>query len=78
MPDNVSKLKEHGLIHSHANLSEADKATVNGLSDTEVNSLISMKSKLPADFIKRHAGVDTAEPNTADPKPGAHTVGIVF
>lgn len=78
MPDNVSKLKQHGLIHPQANLSEADKATVNSLSDTEVNSLVSMKGKLPAAFIKRHAGVDSAEPNTAEPAAGKQTLGIVF
>lgn len=78
MADNVSKLKEHGLIHKQANLSDADKATVNGLSETEVNSLISLKAKLPADFIKRHTGVGTAEPDSPEPKAGAHTVGIVF
>jgi hypothetical protein len=74
----VSKLKEHGLIHKQANLSDEDKATVNKLSESEVNSLISIKAKLPADFVKKHAGVGTAEPDTPEPKPGAHTVGIVF
>jgi len=68
----VDKLKQAGLIHHQANLSQQDHDTINSLSDHEVDALISVKKKLPADFIKKHAGVDSPEPSAS------RSLGIVF
>jgi hypothetical protein len=70
--DNVSTLKQHGLIHHEAKLSAEDEKTVNGLSDDEVKALVSIKKKLPHGFIQRHTGVDSPEASAS------RTVGIVF
>ncbi len=68
---NVQKLMDAGLIASSAALSQADQAVINGLTDQEVSALISINSKLPADFKQRNFG-------SAGPQQSARIIGIVF
>ncbi len=70
---NVDRLKQAGIILPAADLSDKDEDIVNSLSDDEVKALISIKKKVPADFLKRNCDVDSI-----DPGPAARIIGIVF
>lgn len=51
----VEKLQKGGVIATPHQISEQDQAAINGLSDDEVNTLISVKNKLGEDFFKKTA-----------------------
>lgn len=69
---NISRLMDAGIIAAGAALNPADQQVVDSLTDDEVSALISIKSKLTADFVQRNF------PSSATPAPGTRTIGIVF
>ncbi len=69
---NISKLTSAGLIAAGASFSDADQALLESLSDDEVNALISIKQKLPAEFLQRNC---SGGPQAA---AGGPALGIVF
>ncbi len=67
---NLTTLISGGVISGTNALSDADKATIESLSSDEVTALISIHTKVSADFLTR---------NCSSPNPSpAHPVGIVF
>ncbi len=73
---NLSKLAAAGLIGPNATFTAADQAVLDSLSDAEVNALISIKNKLPADFMQRHAQQQGA--SGAQLTQSTQSIGIVF
>jgi len=67
---NVEKLTKAGLITSAAALKPADHDLIEKLTEQEVAALISIKSKLTADFTDRHLSATATGVRPA--------VGIVF
>ena len=67
---NLATLITGGVISAANALSDADKATIESLSGDEVTALISIHSKVGADFLTRNCSSPTPSP--------AHPVGIVF
>jgi hypothetical protein len=57
---NLDRLISAGIIPSNNTLSKDDITTINSLDPNEVDALISLKSKLGDDFLKRNA---VASPN---------------
>jgi hypothetical protein len=70
---NLSKLMDAGIIAANAAFNPADQATIDSLSDAEVNALISIKQKVPASFLQQHCGVQSPQP-----AQNVRTIGIVF
>ncbi len=54
MSSNLEKLKTAGVVPDDHTLTDADTSTIENLSDQEVQSLISLKQKLGADFVQRN------------------------
>jgi hypothetical protein len=55
-PTNVDRLTTAGVIpKGYKNLTDAEKATINKLSDGEVEAITSATSKLDPNFMKKHA-----------------------
>jgi hypothetical protein len=52
---NVQRLQKAGIIAVKHNLTEADQAKVNGLTESEVSALISARQKLGDALIKKSA-----------------------
>ena len=72
--NNVQKLMSAGVILAGTVLSQADQDTINGLSDSEVSALISLKGKLwGGDFLQRNCNVASPAP-----APGTRVIGIIF
>jgi hypothetical protein len=57
--NNLNALIAAGVIPKNHTLSAADIDTINDLSTEEVDTIIALKTRLGADFIKRNA-VDAA------------------
>jgi hypothetical protein len=51
---NLERLQEAGLVDKNYNFTAEEKATIESLTDAEVNHLISSKEKLGESFIKKH------------------------
>ena len=72
--DNVAKLFNAGVILAGTVLSQADKDTINGLTDSEIAAIISLKGKLwGGDFLNRNCSVSSPAP-----AQGVRAIGIVF
>ncbi len=67
---NVSKLMEAGVISAGASLSQEDQDLINSLSPSEVDALISIKSKLTPGFVQRNLSASATR--------GEASMGIVF
>lgn len=53
---NLQKLTAAGIIpKGYDKLSDAEKATINGLTAEEVKAIISASSKFSPEFLKKHA-----------------------
>ncbi|NIO39543.1 MAG: hypothetical protein GTO41_04725 [Burkholderiales bacterium] len=53
---NMDRLTAAGIIpEGYDKLSDAEQATINGLSSEEVEAIISAASKVGHDFVKKHA-----------------------
>ena len=52
---NVQQLQKAGIIAAKHNLTEADQAKVNGLTESEVSALISARQKLGDALLKKSA-----------------------
>ena len=52
---NVQRLQKAGIIAAKHNLTEADQAKVNSLSESEVSALISARQKLGDALIRKSA-----------------------
>ena len=51
---NLERLERAGLIRSGYEFSQEDKRLLDGLSEEEVEALISVKRKVGEDFLRRH------------------------
>jgi hypothetical protein len=71
---NVSKLMDAGIISAGATLSQEDQELINSLSPSEVDALISIKSKLTPGFVQRNLGGSS----TAALSGAQQAIGIVF
>ncbi len=67
---NYQRLLDAGLIASDAQFSDADKALIESLSSTEVESMISVHMKM-GDFLKTHAAPAAGQAHKGK-------IGIVF
>jgi len=52
--NNVDTLIAAGIIPQNHTLTSADMAAINDLSTDEVNTIISLKTKLGGDFLQRN------------------------
>ena len=52
--DNVSRLITAGILDPNAELTPDDMAALESLTDAEVTTIISVKSKLGAEFFERN------------------------
>lgn len=53
---NMDRLTTAGVIpENYDKLTDAEKATIDGLSAEEVNAIISAAAKMGPDFLKKHA-----------------------
>lgn len=60
MSENLDKLKAAGVVKEDAILSDAEKTVIEGLSEQEVGTLISMRKKLEAEMRKQGGDGDGA------------------
>jgi len=67
---NYQRLLDAGLISPTAQFSDSDKALIESLSSTEVDSMISVHMKM-SDFLQTHAAAAVAA-------HGQGKIGIVF
>jgi hypothetical protein len=67
---NYQRLLDAGLISPTAEFSDSDKALIESLTSTEVDSMISVHMKM-GDFLQTHAAAAAAERDKGK-------VGIVF
>ena len=51
---NLERLQEAGLVDEDYKFTAEEKATIESLTDAEVNHLISSKQKLGDAFVKKH------------------------
>jgi hypothetical protein len=51
---NLERLQEAGLVDEDYEFTAEEEATIESLTDAEVNHLISSKEKLGESFIKKH------------------------
>mgnify|MGYP003288382865 CR=1 FL=1 len=51
---NLERLQEAGLVDKDYEFTAEEEATIESLTDAEVNHLISSKEKLGESFIKKH------------------------
>ncbi len=69
---NVTTLMQAGIIAGNAVLSADDTTFINGLSDAEVNALISIHNNAPSGFWSRNCGSSSSTPISGQ------SIGIVF
>ena len=76
---NIATLMSAGLIAKTATFNAADQQVIEGLSQDEVNALISISKKLSPDFVARHFGGGAGPTDAAGGvEAPARSVGIVF
>ena len=53
---NIERLTAAGVIpKNYTRMTDAEKATINKMSDAEVEAIVSSTGKLDPDFMKKHA-----------------------